>query len=363
MFILWRRTVNGYTVVDTDDNTEEEYTRPQLRKLVRSGIEIAGVMIDSKNVIHFVAQGKHPERLDAVKTNIIGATFTNALQDGTYYVPSGSAQVNKVPFVGNVTYMVTENTDSGNADTIVFPYGVETIVVKFPYGYYPQHLFKWVFPATLKKLCIDINGNTSWDNCYFDMGHCYLEEGSLPIAKDISHLANFENCNLFWGSYCQDDAIFIPGEYTVPYKYVKDATFTTSKLTIAPSIFNIPKYVKYLNIYINNMFLDENGHMLNQRSNKFRDCCIDSALYAYQNLNTYVEDIAKANSTKSGRRIQYYKNTRVFRLEDALETTLLKVCYGAVFLIPASQKDAFMSKARTYYPGFLNHNLILTENR
>lgn len=346
MFILWRRTRNGYTVVDTSDFTEEEYDRPTLRKIVRStGVKVQGITIDDKNVIHFKSQCKayNNMAIDAAKAR--GALSGAYKQNRKEYVVPACPVMERydIPFLGaDVTYIITDATLQ-YADIVSLPMGAKKIVLSIEN---PVQLRGFILPPTAEELGISI-GPKSTHCVYYDFpwyfNHCYLN--CTPPVSDLRYLHDFENCknirpDSIWGL----DMLRLKGSYRIT-----DTECWLDRLAIVPDIVIISNVVQVVRSFWLGMSFE--GIEYKDRT-KYRQASLNTAEWVFNHQSTYIEELYKKGISFTVPRIIQFEDVRQIEALD-----LSKKTAGTIFVVPRGSKQYFTTEL--LQPSVASRNIVI----
>ena len=342
MFILWRRTRNGYTVVDTSDFSEEEYDRPTLRKIVRSsGVKVQGITIDDKNVIHFKAQSKayNNTSIDAARAK--GALVGAYQQNRKEYVVPPCPRVERydIPFLGaDVTYVITDATLQ-NADIVALPMGTRKVILSIEN---PVQLKGFILPPTTEELRQAWNGieyyNFPW---YFN--HCYLN--CIPPVSDLRYLHDFENCkNIQIVGGTRPGKMRIKGSYRIT-----DTVCCLGGLAIVPDILIISNAVQVVNAPWLGMTFD--GIEYARDRAKYKQASLNAAEWVFNHQSTYIEELRKKMASTVPHIIQF---------EDVRQIEALNLspdAAGMVFIVPRGSKQYFTIEL--LQPAVASRNIVI----
>lgn len=339
MFILWRRTRNGYTVVDTSDFSEEEYDRPTLRKIIRStGVKVQGITIDDKNVIHFKAQSK------AYNNTSINAARTRGALSGAYqpnireYVvpPCPKMERYNIPFLGaDVTYVITDATLQ-NADIVALPMGARKVILTIKK---PVQLRGFILPPTAEKLSQGRDEIEYYDFPWY-FNHCYLDH--IPPVSDLRYLHDFENCkNMGW----RGGSMRLKGSYRIT-----DTDCDIDNLAIVPDILIISNAVQVVKSYRLGMYFE--GIRYGRDRNKYRQASLNAAEWVFNHQSTYIEELSEKAASFTVPRIIQFEDVRQIE-----ELTLSKVTAGTVFIVPRGSKQYFTTELLP--PAIASRNIVI----
>lgn len=328
MFILWRRTNVGYTVVDTSDYVEEEYDRPTLRKIVRSGVQVQGITIDEKNVIHFVAQSKEKNNASISAAQIRGKLTGAYSEDRHKYVvpPCAKTERYDIPFVGaDATYVLTDATFQ-NADIISLPMGVKRIMLS---AENPVHIRGIIIPPTARVLTsYNRMGMTQYDFHWY-LNHCYLD--CIPPVSDLRYLHDFENCanrRISW----YVSSLRIRGSF-----WITDPVCRLDDLAIVPDIANISRSVEQVASYHSELRIE--GITFGKDRAKYKRASLDTAEWVFNHQSTYIEELeSKGVSERVPRLVQFEDVRQIEKLDLGVDTA------GMVFAVPRGQKEYFINE-------------------
>lgn len=350
MFILWRRTRNGYTVVDTSDFSEEEYDRPTLRKIVRSsGVKVQGITIDDKNVIHFKAQSKayNNTAIDAARAR--GALSGAYQQNRKEYVVPPCPRVERydIPFLGaDVTYVITDATLQ-NADIVSLPMGARKIKLSIEN---PVQLKGFILPPTVEELKEDAVTRVSY---YYDFpwyfNHCYLN--CIPPVSDLRYLHDFENCkNARLPGSSSKGVMRLKGSYRIT-----DTVCWLENLAIVPDILIISNAVQVVGSYWLGMNFNFEGIDYGKDRTKYKQASLNAAEWVFNHQSTYIEE--RGTIEKFGTRS---KIPRIIQFEDVRQIEELKLgmdTAGTVFIVPRGSKRYFATELLA--PTVASRNIVI----
>lgn len=347
MFILWRRTRNGYTVVDTSDFSEEEYDRPTLRKIVRSsGVKVQGITIDDKNVIHFKAQSKayNNTSIDAARAR--GALSGAYNQNYREYTVPPCSRVERydIPFLGaDVTYVITDATLQ-NADIVALPMGARKVRLSIKNL---VQLRGFILPPTTEKLEEDTTIITRV-SYYYDFpwyfNHCYLN--CIPPVSDLRYLHDFENCEnaSLRGSWTKG-LMRLRGSYRIT-----DTDCHLDYLAIVPDILIISNAVRVVSSY--HLGLCFKGIEYGRDRTKYKQASLNAAEWVFNHQSTYIEELSKKMASHIVPRIIQFEDVRQIE-----ELNLGPSAAGMVFVIPRGNKRYFTTELLT--PSIASRNIVI----